>query len=102
MLRKDAMCGYCFVKTIIRPRLMYCIHMFGRIRKTRVLVIGVEGMAVEVCKNIVLAGIKSLTLLDSNTIKHEHLGAQFFLLPSDIGINVSHSEIQRHLGMQVI
>ena len=40
---------------------------------------------VEVCKNLVLAGIHSLVLLDASLVQQHDLGANFFLLPEHIG-----------------
>jgi ubiquitin-like 1-activating enzyme E1 A len=42
--------------------------MTVRLRAARVLLIGVGGLGAEVAKNIVLAGIKTLTLLDHRSV----------------------------------
>ena len=42
----------------------------------------------EVCKNIALAGIGSITLLDDGIVEEQDLGAQFFLNENHIGKNV--------------
>jgi hypothetical protein len=54
-----------------------------------VLVIGATGVAAELCKNIVLAGINSLTLLDPQPITHADLTGQFLVGVEQIGENVS-------------
>jgi molybdopterin/thiamine biosynthesis adenylyltransferase len=41
-----------------------------RLRAARVLLIGVRGLGAEVAKNIVLAGVKSLTLLDHTNVSY--------------------------------
>ena len=50
----------------------YTVHQvfyyFCRLRAARVLLIGMKGLGAEIAKNIVLAGIKSLTLLDSTEV----------------------------------
>ena len=46
------------------------------------------GLGAEVCKNIALAGIKQLTVMDNRCVTGEEYGAKFLLLPSDIGKNV--------------
>lgn len=43
----------------------------------------------EVCKNIALAGVASITLLDHETVTDFDLGAQFFLTTENVGQNVS-------------
>lgn len=60
-------------------------------RNAKVLVINAGALANEVIKNIVLAGIGSLTILDSNDVSAIDLGAQFFLEESDIGKKVCNS-----------
>ena len=40
---------------------------------------GVNGLSAEVSKNIVLAGVKALTLLDSKEFDVEELGARFLI-----------------------
>lgn len=57
-------------------------------RNARVLVINAGALANEVIKNIVLAGIGALTVLDSNDVTAKDLGAQFFLTDADIGKKV--------------
>eukprot|EP01083_Nonionella_stella_P067214 177620_1 len=57
-----------------------------RMRNSNVLIIGGGALAAEVCKNIVLAGIGKLTVLDSDLVCEAHLGAQYFLRDEDIGL----------------
>lgn len=45
-------------------------------------------MANEVAKNLVLAGIGTLTIVDHETVKEEDLGAQFFVTEEHKGQNV--------------
>ncbi|KAH6926812.1 hypothetical protein HPB50_022397 [Hyalomma asiaticum] len=40
-----------------------------RLRAVRVLVAGLNGLGAEVAKNLVLAGIKSITLLDNHNVR---------------------------------
>lgn len=49
----------------------------------------------EVCKNLALAGVASITLLDHETVTDFDLGAQFFLTTEHVGQNVSVSNIRR-------
>lgn len=56
-------------------------------RNSTILVINMAGLSTEVTKNIVLAGIGSLTILDSHIVESDDLGAQFFLEATDIGSN---------------
>jgi ubiquitin-like 1-activating enzyme E1 A len=58
-------------------------------RNAKILAIGMTALANEVLKNIVLAGVGHVTLLDEEKVKVEDLGAQFLLREQDIGKNVS-------------
>lgn len=60
-----------------------------RMRDSRVLLVGFGSLNAEVCKNLVLAGINHVTILETHTATPEDLGAHIFLEPSHIGSNVS-------------
>lgn len=51
-----------------------------------VLVVGVSGLGAELCKNIVLAGVKSVTLLDHALLAPCNLASRF--LGHTDGVNV--------------
>lgn len=57
-------------------------------RNANVLIITMRALANEVAKNLVLAGIGSLTVLDSEDVVEDDLGAQFFVSEEHVGINV--------------
>lgn len=50
--------------------------------------IKLKALGGEVVKNLVLAGIGSLTILDSEVVTEDDLCAQFFVSEEDIGKNV--------------
>lgn len=50
-----------------------------------VLIIGLGGLGVEVAKNVILAGLKSVTLHDATPVEIRHLGSQFYLSEGDVG-----------------
>lgn len=52
------------------------------------LLITITALANEVAKNLVLAGIGSITLLDPDAVTEEDLGAQFLVAEEDVGRNV--------------
>lgn len=54
-------------------------------RNGSVLVVNFRGLATEVCKNIALAGVGSMTILDDRDVAEEDLGADFFLRQEDVG-----------------
>ncbi len=58
-----------------------------RLRTSRVLIVGMAGLGAEVSKNIVLAGVQEVTLLDSTPLDSADIACRF-LMQQD-GINVS-------------
>ncbi|XP_071079593.1 SUMO-activating enzyme subunit 1-like [Haliotis cracherodii] len=66
-----------------------------RLRAARVLLVGVKGLGAEVAKNIVLAGIKSITLLDSSLVDDEDCTSHFLVSRADLGKNRAESSLHR-------
>jgi ubiquitin-like 1-activating enzyme E1 A len=58
-----------------------------KIRNAKILLITMKALANEIAKNLVLAGIGSLTIIDHENVTDRDLGAQFFLSETDIGTN---------------
>jgi len=56
-------------------------------RESSVLIVGMQGLAAEVAKNLVLAGVGSLRLLDGATVSPADLSANFLLRAEDVGRN---------------
>lgn len=58
-----------------------------RMRNAHVLIISMKALSQEVVKNLVLAGIGAVTLLDDENVSEADLGAQFLVSDEDIGQN---------------
>jgi ubiquitin-like 1-activating enzyme E1 A len=58
-----------------------------KIRSASILLITLSALSNEIVKNLVLAGIKSITIVDHALVTEADLGAQFFISQSDIGLN---------------
>ncbi|KAL2787331.1 hypothetical protein BJX66DRAFT_311268 [Aspergillus keveii] len=58
-----------------------------KLRSANILLITFKALANEVAKNLVLAGIGSLTIVDDAIVTEEDLGAQFFINQDCIGQN---------------
>ncbi|EIN10793.1 ubiquitin activating enzyme [Punctularia strigosozonata HHB-11173 SS5] len=56
-----------------------------RMAASNVLVIGLQGLGVEIAKNLALAGVKSVTIYDPEPVAVADLSSQFFLREEDIG-----------------
>lgn len=59
--------------------------------KSRILLVNINGVGAEIAKNLVLSGIKSLTILDSNQVTEQDLKSNFLLPHSSIGKNRAES-----------
>jgi len=66
-----------------------------RLRKAKVLLVGLNSLGNEVCKNIVLAGIQHLTLLDHNDITEKDIKQQFLSPHENIGKNKGDASYKR-------
>jgi len=62
--------------------------LVSSIRKANVLLISAKALANEIAKNLVLAGIGALTIIDPEVVTEMDLGSQFFVTEADIGRNV--------------
>ncbi|CAF4774469.1 unnamed protein product [Rotaria sp. Silwood1] len=66
-----------------------------RLRKHHVLIINAGGLGIEIAKNIVLAGVQSVTLQDINNTSMLDLATQYYLCENDIGKNRAESSLEK-------
>lgn len=57
-------------------------------RNATILVVRLKGTATEAIKNMVLAGIGKLVMVDNEEVAEEDLGAGFLFRDEDVGKNV--------------
>lgn len=57
-----------------------------RMAKSDVLIVGLNGLGVETAKNVILAGVKSVTLHDDTLATMNDLASQFYVSESDLGV----------------
>ncbi|CDU17834.1 SUMO-activating enzyme subunit 1, putative [Plasmodium yoelii] len=55
----------------------------NRMLKSNVLIVGLSGINIEICKNLILSGI-NITIIDDNVINDEMIESIFFLSEEDI------------------
>ena len=60
-----------------------------RIRSAHILLVSLRALGNEIAKNLILAGISSLTIIDDEPINEDDFGAQYFLRDEDLGKPVS-------------
>ena len=58
-----------------------------RLRSANVLVSGLGSVGVEVAKNLVLGGVRHVTLQDTKQVRWNDLSAQYYLNENDLGKN---------------
>ena len=61
------------------------IETMGKLIQLKVLIIGLRGAGIEIAKNVILAGPKTVTLLDDSLVDARDLGTNFYLSESHIG-----------------
>ncbi|KAJ7507482.1 ubiquitin activating enzyme [Mycena galericulata] len=62
---------------------------------SNVLIVGAQGLGVEIAKDIVLAGVKSVTVFDPEPVTVQDLSSQFFLRAEDIGKSRADATVPR-------
>ena len=66
------------------------LHTIGKdamnaIGNTSVLVSGMSGLGVEIAKNLILTGIKSITLHDTGNVRIKELSSNYYANENDVG-----------------
>jgi ubiquitin-like 1-activating enzyme E1 A len=67
----------------------HSIQLVKRMRNATILVVRLRGVATETIKNIVLAGIGKLIIVDDEDVDEEDLGAGFFFTEDDVSKKVN-------------
>ncbi|XP_067908159.1 ubiquitin-like modifier-activating enzyme 1 isoform X2 [Heterodontus francisci] len=62
-----------------------------RMKDSNVLISGMQGLGVEIAKNVILGGVKSVTVHDEGDAEWNDLSSQFYLTEDDIGKNRAES-----------
>lgn len=66
-----------------------------RMATSSVLLVGLNGLGVEIAKNVILAGPKSVTLYDATLTSYLDLSSQFYLSENDIGKERGRSSLEK-------
>lgn len=70
---------------------LWGIESQNRLKQSKVLLLGMNALAAEIAKNIVLAGISSLTIIDGQQVTNDDLENNFLIPRDSVGLNVSSS-----------
>ena len=74
---------------------MYVLEAMHRMASTSVAVVGLNGLGAEVAKNVILANMQRVLLLDDCATTISDLSSQFYVSELDIGRNCAHACRQR-------
>ncbi|XP_069792676.1 ubiquitin-like modifier-activating enzyme 1 isoform X2 [Narcine bancroftii] len=70
-----------------------------QMKKANVLISGMRGLGVEIAKNVILGGVKSVTIHDEGATEWNDLSSQFFLTENDIGENRAEASKQHLIAL---
>ncbi|XP_047308611.1 ubiquitin-activating enzyme E1 1-like [Impatiens glandulifera] len=78
-----------------RQLAVYGRETMRRLFASNVLVSGMQGLGAEIAKNLVLAGVKSVTLHDERTVELWDLSSSFVFSENDVGKNRALASVQK-------
>jgi len=62
----------------------YGLDTMYKIINLKILIVGLRGLGIEICKNLILAGPKEVSISDKNICKINDLGSNFYINEDDI------------------
>ncbi|KAF5200511.1 Ubiquitin-activating enzyme e1 [Thalictrum thalictroides] len=78
-----------------RQLAVYGRETMRRLFGSNILVSGMQGLGAEIAKNLVLAGVKSVTLHDERTVELWDLSSNFIFSENDVGKNRALASVQK-------
>ncbi|KAG4994850.1 hypothetical protein JHK84_031817 [Glycine max] len=78
-----------------RQLAVYGRETMRRLFGSNVLVSGMQGLGVEIAKNLILAGVKSVTLHDEGTVELWDLSSNFVFSENDVGKNRAAASVSK-------
>eukprot|EP00088_Acartia_fossae_P034488 TRINITY_DN353_c0_g1_i1.p1 TRINITY_DN353_c0_g1~~TRINITY_DN353_c0_g1_i1.p1 ORF type:complete len:1113 (+),score=407.62 TRINITY_DN353_c0_g1_i1:244-3582(+) len=66
-----------------------------KMQKSNILISGMKGLGIEIAKNVILGGVKSVTIHDQGKVEISDLSSQFYLTEADIGKNRAEACFQK-------
>ncbi|KAJ8749705.1 hypothetical protein K2173_012256 [Erythroxylum novogranatense] len=78
-----------------RQLAVYGRETMRRLFASNVLVSGMQGLGAEIAKNLILAGVKSVTLHDEGAVELWDLASNFVFTESDVGKNRALASVQK-------
>ncbi len=62
----------------------YGLDTMKKILNLKIIIIGLRGLGIEICKNLILSGIKKTLIFDDNICKITDLSSNFYISEEDI------------------
>ena len=62
----------------------YGLDTMKKILNLKIIIIGLRGLGIEICKNLILSGIKKILIFDDNICKITDLSSNFYISEEDI------------------
>jgi len=62
----------------------YGLDTMKKILNLKIIIIGLRGLGIEICKNLILSGIKKIVIFDDNICKITDLSSNFYISEEDI------------------
>lgn len=78
-----------------RQLAVYGRETMRRLFASNVLVSGLQGLGAEIAKNLILAGVKSVTLHDEGTVELWDMSSNFIFSENDVGKNRALASVQK-------
>ncbi|KAL7257666.1 hypothetical protein ACSBR1_003891 [Camellia fascicularis] len=78
-----------------RQLAVYGRETMHRLFTSNILVSGMQGLGAEIAKNLVVAGVKSVTLHDERTVELWDLSSNFIFSENDVGKNKALASVQK-------
>lgn len=70
-------------------------NIFFRLRSSKIVIAGLNGLGAEIAKNIILAGVKSVTFLDHKDVTELDFASNFFVSRDRLGTNRAEASLLR-------
>lgn len=80
----------------------------AKLSTSKILIVGAKGLAQEIAKNLILAGVSSVSIHDDNLTCIQDLGAGFYLKPEHVGkprapsVVADLSELNRYVSVRAV
>ncbi|VEU24181.1 DEKNAAC105392 [Brettanomyces naardenensis] len=73
------------IKLYDRQIRLWGVEAQGNLRNSRILLINLTSVGVEICKNLVLGGVGGITVVDGSFVLEQDLNVNFFIDSSSVG-----------------